>query len=768
MSKTITRIELDGKIIGSKPLLFDETVSSIRVKLKERTKNINYQFLDTDGNTVETQDEKDYNLSDIIVDKKIKIVSVKNEELIKIFLNDKEFGAKSISQLQNLYEVRDYLKKEINQDFVFLDLDSCYIEKEDEKDYSIKDIINNETIYLKSEKTLEQNLQSKIESKPNKSCLGPPPSVTKSKFDLSKYKEIQNNEFYMENLKLYRYSQKKGEKKYDGVFEYFYDDFDLNDYKEAYVVFFWGKIGDGKTTAINAFFNIVKGIKLEDNFRFLLISKNEKKEKEKKVEETYCINLYYLKDYNNKPIIIIDFKGFGYYSRGLKYDEILIKAFSYVFSDIINHINVSCFIINATNNRIDTISKYIFSSIANLFSEEIWENFIFLATFANRETMKKGPSWIESINKDVSFSFLNKRMDNNYWYAFDSKSLFDDDIDLKLTKYSYEQISKLYEEKIKKLNPKSMKESTLVINQRITFKTEVNSLITKIKELRIEQNNLKQKEKLINELNIKFEDLEKRNKTLYDFNNSLNKYKSEDEFKKMNDDLNQKLNQLGNEPRVLKRKKLVADKNNQYTHCDECLENCHDPCDCWLSFTSRCKIFPIFQNKCERCGHSKNFHRQDYYHYIYVEETEEELDEIKEKPLKRQNKNFQGHINEWQYNKEKLLEEKRKNENEKRIIEKKMVENNRMIKIIILKIQELSQKMYDIEMNKYHIQNKNDFIDYQISLYEEIGCKGEEFKELKDYKKRNELLKNINHISPEELLMITDNELMDKIEELII
>ena len=46
----------------------------------------------------------------------------------------------------------------------------------------------------------------------------------------------------------------------------------------AYILLFVGKTGDGKSTAINSFFNKIKGIKIEDKYRFILI---EEKEKEK-------------------------------------------------------------------------------------------------------------------------------------------------------------------------------------------------------------------------------------------------------------------------------------------------------------------------------------------------------------------------------------------------------------------------------------------------------------------------------------------------------
>jgi hypothetical protein len=40
-------------------------------------------------------------------------------------------------------------------------------------------------------------------------------------------------------------------------------------------------------------------------------------------------------------------------------------------------------------------------------------------------------------------------MDKNFWFAFDSKCLFDDKIHNKLAIYSYDQLCKLYEGKMK-------------------------------------------------------------------------------------------------------------------------------------------------------------------------------------------------------------------------------------------------------------------------------------------------------------------------------
>ena len=50
----------------------------------------------------------------------------------------------------------------------------------------------------------------------------------------------------------------------DFIHLHLYDKFDINDYKEAFIILFVGELGNGKTTAINALFNIIKGITIED------------------------------------------------------------------------------------------------------------------------------------------------------------------------------------------------------------------------------------------------------------------------------------------------------------------------------------------------------------------------------------------------------------------------------------------------------------------------------------------------------------------------
>ena len=85
-------------------------------------------------------------------------------------------------------------------------------------------------------------------------------------------------------------------------------------------------------------------------------------------------------------------------------------------------------------------------------------------------------------------------MDEKWWFAFDSKCILDNEED-NLTKYSFSQLNEFYEEKVKKLLPKSTKRSADILNERTELKIQANILKTTYKDLLNEQSNLKSKEK---------------------------------------------------------------------------------------------------------------------------------------------------------------------------------------------------------------------------------------------------------------------------------
>ena len=478
MKKEIIRIELKGKIIASKPFFFNDTLKTLRAQLKEKIEE-EFIFLDKDGNKVDKEDENDYLLKDI---ENEKIIRISNDEgkkkpELKIFLNNKKKNSIICNFDESIYNLRELLKDKICENFIFLDKNGNPVDKEDEKDYNINDILNiNNSIKL-----INENFK---------------------KIDLSKYEIIEKKE----NLIFYKYSSlERQPSNHPLVYQYFYDKFDINDYEKAYVILFCGKTGDGKTTAINAFFNIIKGIQLEDNYRFILITE-PKKSKGQTQTQTDGVHLYYLKDYNNQPILIIDSPGCGD-TRGKHYDEMVNEAFNYVFSDIIYYINIICFISKSNTNRLDELTKYTFNTVINLFSEDIYGNLIILTTFASKNTIKEGPAFVEIIQNDEDFLKIKSRMDVKWWYAFDSKCILDNEID-ELSNYSFSQLNELYEEKIKKIRPKSVKKCAKILQSKKQLKIQFNNLRYPFEDLLIEKTNLNEKEKVLNEISNKIKDME--------------------------------------------------------------------------------------------------------------------------------------------------------------------------------------------------------------------------------------------------------------------
>ena len=271
MSKQIIRILLDGKAICTKPLLMNESLSFIRVKIKEKIQN-DFIYLDLDGNPIEKEDENDFALENICAEKKINIKSI--EDGIQVFLNEKALISIKCQIINNLSEARNVIKQKIKEDFTFLDKDKNEVDIEDERDYEIKDILNKDKIMIKSESITDfppANIVS-IETT-TKPIYKKPKPFRKKDFDFSKFEIIKKDK----NMTFYRYSKVQRKEIHKLIYQYNFDKYDYSEDNYAYVVLFVGKTGDGKTTAINAFFNIIKGIQLEDEYRFILIEEVQKK-----------------------------------------------------------------------------------------------------------------------------------------------------------------------------------------------------------------------------------------------------------------------------------------------------------------------------------------------------------------------------------------------------------------------------------------------------------------------------------------------------------
>ena len=793
MQKQIIKIEFNNKIICQKKLDVNSTLVSIRQLISNKIGN--FSFIDKDGNTLDNNDENDFILSEILYGN---IVKVKGQDTnnsgIIIFLNNNNFCSVNIGENETLSQLRNILINKVGDDFEFIDTDGNSLDKDDEKDFNIENILKDNIIYIKSlmkeiPNTLVSNISNGISKKINNNNL--PKKVTHTSdekksilprinFDLSKHIKLKEDE----EITYYLYSEKQPQSNHTLVKQYYFDEFEnVNNDKDAKIILFVGKTGDGKTTAINAFFNVIKGVKLEDNFRFILI-KEPKKEKGQAESQTDGVHIYYVKDASNKPIIILDSQGFGD-TRGKEFDLKVIEAFTHIFSEVIDHINATCFIVKSTDARLDINIKYIFNQVTGLFSEDIGINFFALATHATRQDMGDVPAMIKALETDETFKEIRKKMQKKWYYALDSTTIMEKELS-KMAKFSYNQLRELYNEKVIQSRSISVKKCSEVLTIRNDLIIQINNLHTTFKNLIVEQGNLKEKEKSIQDVDIQINRLEEKIKDEQEKFKSLRGAELENAINDLNDEINERLNDIESKEERKQIRTLAEGKpKEEYTHCEECKENCHDPCDCVHLFTSRCTIYPVFGDECERCGHPKKRHTRDKFRYIYEYISVKSFDEGKIKDAKKTQLNRQRNLND-ELSKEQskklaieqslnnlnqsisvLKKTKETNQKQKNEIEKRVKDINNEILIIIVRLQSASQRLNDISMRPDYHKTDNEYIDSLIDKYKEVyGENCEKIKELEKMKKLNERFLKASKLKKEELFKLDHSQLTDLLKNL--
>ena len=784
MSKQTVKVELNNKIICQKKLDVTSKLESIRQIIKDKIGDAS--FIDKDGNLLDTNDETEFTLTEILYDNILKVKGKSdNNSGIIIYLNGSNFCSIKIGEEECVSKLRDLLSEKGQTNFDFLDNDGNIMDKGDEGDFTIKEILKDNIVNIKS--LVKATNKNKPENTNTPTTSSPPPLANKTEtllpkanYNLSQYKKIKEED----GMSFYLYSDKKPQSNHKLVQKYFFDSYDdPNSEKEAKIILFVGKTGDGKTTAINAFFNVMKGVRLEDSFRFILIQE-PKKEKGQAESQTDGVHIYYLKDLNNKPLIILDSQGFGD-TRGKAFDDLVIEAFSFIFTQVIDHINAVSFIVKSTDARLDINIQYIFNQVTGLFSEDISINFFALATHATKKDMKSEPAMIKTLESNDKFKPIREKMQKKWYYSLDSLSIMEKEI-TQMSHFSYNNLVELYNEKVLNSRPISVKKCSEVLTIRNDLIKQINNLHTTFKNLLLEQGNLKEKEKQLQNVNNQINKCEQKIKEQREKFKSLKGSELEKAMNDLNEEISRRMYDIGNREQKKQIKTLGEGTSGfEYNHCEECKENCHDPCDCFHLWTTRCNIYPIFGSDCEKCGHEKSRHTRDKYRYKYeyinVKVIDsEEIQRAKEEKERRQQEISQNLNNERMKknsiersleNLEKTIDElkvtKEVNTKEKEAIEKKIKDCNNEILIIIVRLQSASQRLNDISMRPDYHKTDNEYIDSLIDKYKEVyGENNEKIKELEEMKKYNERFLNASKLKKEEIFKLDHSQLTDLLKTL--
>ena len=514
--------------------------------------------------------------------------------------------------------------------------------------------------------------------------------------------------------------------------------------------FFFGDNLGEKIKTINAYFNIIKGVNLENKEKLFLIE-NKMFNKQKDIG----IHIYYLKDYNDKPLVFIDCVGYGT-TKNKEQDDNIMEAFSYLFQNIIKHINLVCFMIKESYGRLNLFYHYIIGCVTSLFSEHILKNFIFLITNIEKDFIKQQPQMSMTLYNDIYYDYIKDKMDKKWFYSINSESILNNEIN-ELSKYSYEQLIELNKEKVYNSKKIPTREFLDIIKSRLDIKSQVRNIISLFQNLKSENSqisnfdsNINYYENKIKEINSKIHSKNYQKKFI-----SFSLVDYEKELKDLEKEHENKMFDLNNQVEVKKIKELETTSWQSHTICTSCCQNCHDYCDCVGGFVKRCKVFPIFGNICEECGHSKSYHNLHINkHYVFktLEEKIPNYDKKSEEDniYNKKKSEINSKINNKKYEKEKIGKEiddlnKEKNSleitkkyyiNEKNRRNILMKQLNKDISNRISNLIDISNKIENKALNKYQFEIENEYIDF---LIEEIRKNDKNSNTIEKLKKRKQI-----------------------------
>lgn len=177
-----------------------------------------------------------------------------------------------------------------------------------------------------------------------------------------------------------------------------------------------GATGAGKSTLINGMANYMFGVEWKDNFRFKLITEDDKLTQAD--SQTNDITAYTFHAMEGSPIpytfTVIDTPGFGA-TEGLKRDKKITEQIKEFFSipppEGIDHLDGIGFVVQSSQSRLTKTQEYIFDSILSIFGKDVAQNIFMMLTFADGQR----PPVLEAIKKaeipsTVFFKFNNSAL----------------------------------------------------------------------------------------------------------------------------------------------------------------------------------------------------------------------------------------------------------------------------------------------------------------------------------------------------------------------
>ncbi|CAF3356242.1 unnamed protein product [Rotaria socialis] len=166
---------------------------------------------------------------------------------------------------------------------------------------------------------------------------------------------------------------------------------------EEKVVLLVGETGTGKTTLINSLVNYYYGVAWADEFRLILIAKEDEADesivRSQSESQTHWITAYTLHWQPNCPVdytlTLIDTPGYND-PQGVQTDNLTTENLGKFFNLNcieygIDRIDGIAFVVLNSQTRLTTTQRYVFHAVLSIFGKDIKENIFLMATHADTD-----------------------------------------------------------------------------------------------------------------------------------------------------------------------------------------------------------------------------------------------------------------------------------------------------------------------------------------------------------------------------------------------
>ncbi|GAT96191.1 hypothetical protein conserved [Entamoeba histolytica] len=590
--KLITTIEIDNKT----PL------SNIRTLVQNIPESAYFYTLDNDR--IDVNDEECFTVEDIINNEEINLKEEKenkseiNDVTIGICLNGKPMIKKKFNKNISLSDVRKEFEniKQIPKDFDFEDLEGFKIQTDDEQSSQLTSILHDNKINITTEGIDISLNNSFLLGSPNNSTI-PGNSLTGStKSDIS----IHNTEMEVADTStsdtdvsepnepiegsIRMQNHEKGKLK---IYLYPNQPFNQQDEFDPIAILVVGQTGSGKTTLLNSFVNALYGIKITDDFRYIIINEdNLEQHKDQSQSQTSQVTIYNIKrTKRTPPIKIIDTPGFGD-TRGIAYDIEITKQIKEAFETKVLDLNAICFVAPSSNVKLTASQRYVFGNIIDLFGKDVKKNFIAMLTFCDGQT----PQVINSLqSKECIFSEIIRYVEKPWYLKFNNSAIYDDNTEDEFTQMFWKLGMRNFDDFISKsvtLPRKSLEKSKEVLRKRERIKVQIEGIRISLNNSLSKMNEIEQTSKQLDE--------------------NREKVKNNENYTFTVD--------------VTKQIKVDLEPEQYVTNCLRCHKTCHYPCYIKGDMKKGCAC--IDNDYCNVCKCHYEQHANESYRFEFVIEKE--------------------------------------------------------------------------------------------------------------------------------------------------